>query len=184
VKSCWIPELNVLRPAQGHVNHRGSLENSSCLPARHIAPQRKDQHPHCHDGKGASSRSNAIGLSCASPVPTGNATQHLLTRPGVRQASSRVVGFRGYRTFKENFLFWGAPATLPQGVLLCGRSLLLRCCWPAGLHPSVRSMVATSRSAGSVGTPGATVASSATPKSGPGAGSACSPAHIAASGST
>src|SRR5438552_17675860 len=82
MKSCWIPELNVLRPARGHVNHRGSLENSSCLPARHIAPQRKDQHPHCHDGEGASSRSNAIGLSCASPVPTGNATQTPSDPPG------------------------------------------------------------------------------------------------------
>src|SRR5438445_6452822 len=184
MKSCWIPELNVLRPAQGHVNHRGSLENSSCLPARHRAPQRKDQHPHCHDGEGASSRSNAIGLSCASLVPTGNATQHLLTRPGVRQASSRVVGFRGYRTFKENFLFWGAPATLPQGVLLCGRSLLLRCCWPAGLHPSVRSMVATSRSAGTVATLGTTVASSSTTNSVPVAGSASSSATISASRET
>src|SRR5438552_16447899 len=104
--------------------------------------------------------------------------KHLLTRPGVRQASSRVVGFRGYRTFKENFLFWGAPATLPQGVLLCGRSLLLRFCWPAGLHPSVRSMVAPSRSAGTLAYPGTAVPSRAASHSVPVAAAASPPATL------
>src|ERR1700758_35098 len=95
----------------------------------------------------------AHGLPDVSP-------QHLTHAP-VCHASHLLVGFVWISRIREELpIMLSARDPPKKGVLPCGRSLSWRCCWPAGLHPSVHSTPAMSRSVRTVATRDTTVASS------------------------